>query len=118
MGKPNLLRKIQAVPFYPLFFIAYPAVALMGININEVEPVFLWRPLMVLVLTAAILFGLFRFLFKDWHRDAIALSILIFLFFTYGHLYLYLKKIEIAGIIIGRHRLMLPVWIALAALGI
>ena len=95
---------------------AYPAVALMGININEVEPVFLWRPLVVLLLTATVLLILLRFLLKDWHRAALLLSFMIFLFFTYGHLYLYLKKIEIAGIIIGRHRLMLPIWIGLAIL--
>ena len=118
MGKSATLQKIQSFPFYPLLFIAYPAVALMGININEAEPGLLWRPLIVLVLIALVLLVLLKFLLKDWHRAALVLSILIFLFFIYGHLYLYLKKIEISGFIIGRHRFMLPVWIILAALAI
>ena len=116
MGKPTTFQKIQSFPFYPLLLIAYPAVALMGININEVEPALLWRPLIVLVLTALGLLVLFKLLLKDWHQAALVLSILIFLFFIYGHLYLYLKRIELAGIIIGRHRFMFPLWIGLAVL--
>ena len=53
---------------------------------------------------------------KDWHRAALLLSIFIFLFFTYGHVYGYLKKIEIAGFVLGRHRQMLPLWVGMGAL--
>lgn len=116
MGKPTFIEKFQSFPYYPLLFAAYPAVALMGININEAEPGMLWRPLIVLVLTAFLLLLVLRLLLKDWHRSAILLGILIFLFFIYGHLYLYLKKIEFAGIILGRHRFMLPIWIGLLLL--
>lgn len=101
---------------YPLFFAAYPALALVGININEVEPAVLWRPLIILVLSAAILLIAFRLIIRDWHRAALLLSTLIFLFFTYGHLYLFLKKIDIAGFIIGRHRYMVPLWLGMGAL--
>jgi len=101
---------------YPLFFAAYPALALVGININEVEPAVLWRPLIILVLSAAILLIALRLIIRDWHRAALLLSTLIFLFFTYGHLYLFLKKIDIAGFIIGRHRYMVPLWLGMGAL--
>src|SRR5215216_1943400 len=116
MGKSTLLHRIQSFPFYPILFVAYPAVALMGININEVEPVLLWRPVLVLVLAGCVLLVLLKFLLKDWHRAAVLLSILIFLFFIYGHAYLYLKKIEVAGVIVGRHRFMFPLWLVLAGL--
>jgi hypothetical protein len=39
------------------------------------------------------------------------------LFFTYGHLYTYLKTVEISGFALGRHRQLLPLWIGLALLG-
>jgi hypothetical protein len=106
------------MPLYPLFFAAFPVLSLMGNNINEVEPVFLWRPLIFLLLVSSILLVVFNFLSKDLHRSAVLFSIITFLFFVYGHVYFYLKKIEIAGIIIGRHRHMAPLWIGLVALAI
>jgi hypothetical protein len=98
---------------HPLF-VAYPVLA-AGININEVEPAVLCRPLIVLLL-AAVLLALLGLFSRDWHRAALLLSIFIFLFFTYGHAYGYLKKIEIGGFILGRHRQMLPLWLGLGAL--
>jgi hypothetical protein len=115
VAKPSLFQKLQTLPLHPIFFTAYPVLALVGVNINEVEPAVLWRPLFVLLLGAAILLILFGLVSKDWHRAALLLSMFIFLFFTYGHVYGYLKKIEIAGFIPGRHRQMLPLWLGLGA---
>jgi len=103
---------------HPLFFVVYPVLALVGININEVEPSVLWRPLIVLLLSAAVLMSLLGLVSRDWHRAALLLSIFIVLFFTYGHVYGYLKKIDLGGFILGRHRQMLPLWLWLAALAV
>ncbi len=113
VAKPSLFQKIQSMPLHPVFFAVYPALALVGVNINEVEPAVLWRPLFILLLSAAFLLTLFGWASKDWHRAALLLSIFIFLFFTYGHVYGYLKRIEIAGFIPGRHRQMLPLWMGM-----
>jgi len=53
---------------------------------------------------------------SDWDRAAVLVFILIFLFFTYGHISLYLKRIDIDGFILGRHRQMLPLWLGVGAL--
>jgi hypothetical protein len=116
--KSSLFQKIQFAPLYPLFFAAYPVLALVGININEVEPIVLWRPLIVLVFAAIAFLILFGFLFQDSQRGALLLSILIFLFFTYGHAYAYLKQINIAGQVVGRHRYMLPLWVGVSLLAV
>jgi len=118
MAKSTLFQKIRWMPAYPLFLIAYPVLALVGININEVEPNVLWRPLVVLLSIASLLLILFQFVSRDWHRAALALAILIFLFFTYGHVYFYLKKIEVAGFILGRHRQMVPLWVGAGVLAV
>lgn len=102
---------------YPLLFAAYPVVALVGSNINEVEPVVLWRPLGLVVLAALGVLLILRFVTRDWHRAALITSVLLLLFFSYGHLYAHLKKIEMSGFVIGRHRHMLPFWLGLAASG-
>jgi len=116
MAKPVWVQKIRSLPLYPFFFIAYPVLALVGINVNEVEPNVLWRPLIVLSASALILLVLFRSVLGDWHRAAILLSIFIFLFFTYGHVYFYLKKVDVSGFILGRHRQMIPLWLGTGAL--
>src|SRR5689334_20750997 len=116
MSKSNLFQKIKLIPLYPFFFIAYPVVALLGFNINEVEPSVLWRPLIVLLFGAIILLIVMRLLLRDWDRAAVLLFIFILLFFTYGHIYLYLKKIDLGGFILGRHRQMLPLWLGVGAL--
>jgi hypothetical protein len=118
VAKSSLFQRVQAIPFHPLLFAVYPVLALMGININEVEPVVLWRPLFVLLLSVAFLLLLFGLFSRDWHRAAFLLSIFIFLFFTYGHVYAYLKKIDVDGFILGRHRQMLPLWVGLAVLAV
>ena len=115
MVKSSWFQKLQFIPLYPFFFAAYPALALVGININEVEPSVLWRPLIVVVLSAVILLIFLRWITRDWHRAALLLAVLIFLFFTYGHAYFYLKKIDVAGLVLGRHRYMVPLWLGIGA---
>src|SRR5688572_161795 len=116
MAKSAWFQKIQFLPLYPFFFIAYPVLALVGININEVEPNVLWRPLIILLFSTLTLILVLRFIMRDWHRAAVLISVFIFLFFTYGHAYSYLKKIDISGFILGRHRQMLPLWLGVGAL--
>src|SRR5687768_7736892 len=115
VSKPSLFQKIKLIPLHPIFFAAYPVLALVGININEVEPAVLWRPLLVVLVGTVFLLALFGLVSKDWHRAALLLSMFIFLFLTYGHVYGYLKKIEFAGFILGRHRQMLPLWVGIGA---
>jgi hypothetical protein len=114
--KSSSFQKLQFIPLYPLFLAAYPALALVGTNINEVEPSVLWRPLIVVILSTMILLVLLRWITRDWHRAALLLAVLIFLFFTYGHAYFYLKKIDLAGFVLGRHRYMVPLWLGIGAL--
>lgn len=116
MAKPAWFQKTQLLPLYPFFFVAYPVLALVGININEVEPNVLWRPLIILLFSVFILMVVLRLIMRDWHRAAILISVFIFLFFTYGHAYSYLKKVDISGFILGRHRQMLPLWLGVGAL--
>jgi hypothetical protein len=116
MSRSNLLQRLKTLPIHPLFFVVFPALSLMGNNIHEVEPSFLWRPLVVLFFVALSLLTVSSLLLRDWHRAAVFLSIVIFLFFIYGHANFYIKKIEVGGLVIGRHRHMLPVWVGLTIL--
>ena len=107
------MKSIKNFPVYFLLFSIYPILALLGFNISEVEPDVLFRPLLVSIAITLILFLVLRFLLGDRYKAALGVSILLLLFFSYGHIYNYLKAINFGGFIPGRHRLMVPVWVGL-----
>jgi hypothetical protein len=113
----RIIEKIKFLPFYPFFFTLYPLLALTGSNISEITISAVWRLLIFMLLGVFITTILFFFLIRDWHRVAITISVLALLFFTYGHLYSYLKTVEISGFVLGRHRQLLPLWTGLGVLG-
>ena len=43
-------------------------------------------------------------------------SLFIILIFSYGHIYTILENVEIAGILIGRHRYLMAIWLILTIL--
>jgi hypothetical protein len=96
----------------------YPAVALLGVNISEVEASVVWRPLLVLAGVALVSMFLLRLFLRDWQRAALAASLLALLFFTYGRAYEVVKNQTLGGFIVGRHRYLLVMWILLAALAV
>ncbi|RME89506.1 MAG: hypothetical protein D6770_04280, partial [Anaerolineae bacterium] len=110
--------EFRRIPLYPLLLGIYPVVALMGINVSEVKVDALWRPLTVLAVGSLLLFAALSLWLRDRHRAAVASAVLLFLFFTYGHVYGYLKTIQIGGFVVGRHRYLLPLWGVLGVLGL
>lgn len=104
------LLKLLSFPVYPLFFAVYPVLNLLGNNISQVHLVVLWRPLGVIILVTCIFMPVLYLLYRDWHRAAVVFSLLALLFFSYGHLYGYLKTLDFSGFIPGRHRYLSLIW--------
>lgn len=107
---------LRSVPFHPFLFAAYPILALLAINISEVDPSSGWRPLLLSLLAAGLLTLAFYAIFRDWMRAALLCTIVLILFYSYGHVYILLKGLEINGIFLFRHRTLIPLWGVLAAL--
>ncbi|MBN2148219.1 MAG: hypothetical protein JW726_12570 [Anaerolineales bacterium] len=105
---------MKRLALHPLLFSAYFVLALVGLNIDQVKPALILRPLLVVLLGATLLWLVLRLLLKDWRRAAIAATLLLVLFFTYGHVYNFLEQ---NVPFLGRHRVLLPLWIILAAGG-
>jgi hypothetical protein len=76
------------------------------------------RSLLVSILLAVVLFLILGAILRDAHRSALLLSILLILFYSYGHIYNQLVGIEVAGIHPFQHRTLLPLWLILAALAV
>jgi hypothetical protein len=76
------------------------------------------RPLILSLIVAGLLVLIFYLVYRDWRRTALISTIILILFFSYGHIYLLLKGVEVGGFYLFRHRTLIPIWIVLATLAI
>lgn len=109
----TILNKI----LHPFLFGIYPVVALLAHNIEEIQVKAALRSIIISILATVTIVVLYKLLLRDRHKVAIVSTLSIGLFFSYGHIYNFLEQVNILGITIGRHRLFVPVWIALFAIG-
>ena len=109
-----MLRKLNQFPFYPLLFAAFPVLALLGTNIHEVNPGVALRSLIIAIAGALVILLIARLVMGSWSKAALVATLLLLLFFSYGHLYSWLKGLGGIGFQLARHRYLLPAF-ALAA---
>jgi len=109
--------KRSPIPVHPLLVAISPILTLLAANLNEIYFSDAWRSLAVASLVSILLLCILRLVFKDWQRAAILTSLLLILFFSYGHLYTAIKSKSILGFVIGRHRYLLILWMFLASAG-
>ncbi len=117
MGASSQKTYSMKKSFHPFLLAAYFVVELLALNLDQVRPLAAWRALLVCLLGAGLLFGLLRLLARDWQRAALLSSLFLLLFFTYGHVYQYLEVHPVFALALGRHRLLLPLWLLAAGLG-
>lgn len=113
-GREEGRRKRQFV-VHPVLFAAFPVLYLYAHNIQEgVSLGNLLRSLMVVMGATAILFVIAWALVRNLWKAGLIVSILVFLFFSYGHIYLAVRGWRVAGILVGRNAVLGIVWIVLA----
>jgi hypothetical protein len=105
--------KLRRWPLYLLVAAVYPVLALLANNISQVKASAALRPLFLVVCAAVLLWGIFLLLLHDSRRSAMLASWWLALFFAYGHILNFLG----AHTSLGKHRLLLPLWILLALAG-
>lgn len=108
------MSKIKQFPFHPWLFAAYPIVALLAVNIDQIKSTAALRSLLITLAAAVVVWVLLNLICKDWRRAALLVSLYFILFFSYGHVYHFLETQSILGMAFGRHRLLIVVWLLLA----
>src|SRR5512139_3890644 len=83
---------IQFWILHPFLISIYPVLALYANNVDEAEFSAVIRPLFLCLLGAVIVLGLFTLLLRDKPRAALATSLCLVLFYSYGHIYSYLEN--------------------------
>lgn len=102
---------MKRLVFHPLLLSLFPALTLLAHNIDQVKPSVSVRSLAISFLAAGALFLLLRLAMRSWQWSAILTSVALVWFFSYGQIYNALKPVQIAGIHIGHHGFLLPVWL-------
>ena len=101
---------LKKFPLYPILFSIFPVLSLAGYNIDEISLDVIWRPLLTSLLMGALLFGFAKLIFRDWGRAALAVSLILFLFFIYGQVYNVLEDVTFGNMSLFRHRTLLPLF--------
>ena len=70
---------LRTIPIHPVFFAAYPIIALLAFNITELSVSAGFRSLLLSVLLGALLFLIFRWIFRDVRLGALVASALLIL---------------------------------------
>ncbi len=98
---------------HPFFFAAYPVLAVLAYNIEEVYTQAALRSLLVALLLGGLLYALLARLLHDRPRAAVLVTTLLIFFFLYGQLYNELRLLPGIGQLLGRHRVLAPLWLVL-----
>jgi len=77
--------KIINFPWYFVAFAAYPVLALLSSNLDVFGYTVVFRPLVISIYIAVILFLILTLIYRNWHKAAFAISALTILFYTYGY---------------------------------
>jgi hypothetical protein len=106
--KENFLYRI---PFYPFLIGLYPVLFLWQINYNQVQAFVIPPALLLAVEICAPVFLLAWLVLRKPLKAAALAGLLLFMFYTYGALFSQIDNLTVAGVIIGRHRYLLPAWL-------
>lgn len=110
------MHRLKNLVIHPFLVAAYPILALLSHNVEEIGMGDALRSLIAAQVAAAILLTLTRLIFKDWRKAGLVTSITLIFFFSYGHIYAAIKGINATALMLGRHRLLVPLFIILWAL--
>jgi hypothetical protein len=107
---------------HPFLFAIFPVLFLFAYNIDEVPATDLILPLFATIIGTLIVFLLLRLITKNSNKAAIVTSILLILFFSYGHVRDALSSLGINGLDIGQLHIspqfiLAPLWLALFIVG-
>lgn len=110
--------KLLSIPLHIFIFSVYPAFALWAHNIGQVGINSTYRAILVSLLIGGLVWIASWLFLHDGLRAGILAMVLLALFFSYGHVYAYVEKAEVFGLLIGRHRFLAVVWLILAGFGV
>jgi hypothetical protein len=105
------------LPLHPFLFALYPVAAMLAFNAADVRLGDGVRSFLLALLLASVLFLASRLVVRDSQRAAMMTTLALLLLFSYGHVYRWFGSLGSLGDTLGRHRYLIPVWVAVMACG-
>lgn len=102
--------------YHPFLFGIIPVLSIFQVNFTQVSPEEVLRPLILSFLFALLSVLLINILISNIAKAALITTLLFCLIYSYGHVYNNIENQELFGLLIGRHRILLSVWIFVFAL--
>jgi len=110
-------KQISAFPWHSLLIALYAPLGLGAHNIGQTSAGSIIRAVNLSAIFAALLLFICWLLLRNWQAAGVVATLLLILFFTYGHLYNFISDLQVGGILVGRHRYLVIVWTGLALVG-
>lgn len=100
---------------HPFCVAAYPILYLLSLNIQQIPPTQVVRPLLISLSVALFLTILFGAAAKNLRQGGLSTTIILILFFTYGHVY---NWMELNTPALARHTFLGILWLLMLVLGL
>jgi hypothetical protein len=113
-----IINRYKEFPWHPFLLGVFPTLALLANNITEIRIEDALRSLIVSLAAATLLTVILRLFLKDLNKAAAISSLALVLFFSYGHIYSIFEANNLAGLAIGRHRVLAPTYLVILAVGV
>jgi hypothetical protein len=102
---------------HPLLWATHAVLSVAALNVAELQPFQVIRPLILAWLLTTLLIIALGVITRSYDTGALLASLLVILFFAYGHVYDLIKGQVLGPVMIGRHRYLALAWIAIALVG-
>jgi hypothetical protein len=100
----------RLVLYHPFLFAVYPVIYLYARNLDEVTVSDLVKPVIVALVAAVILVALARVVVRDRAKAALIAAIALLMTCMYGHVTEGIRGMVVAGYVVGRGSVILPLW--------
>ncbi len=112
------MRPIRHYPFHPILIAAYPILVLYAHNYDQVVRNAFARSLLFSLLGISLIMAVVWLILRNVHKAALISSGLAILFYSYGHFYSAFREVGMVGLMMSRHRFLMPIWIVMLILWI
>ncbi|HEY9075224.1 MAG TPA: hypothetical protein VIO61_01685 [Anaerolineaceae bacterium] len=103
------LARLSRFPFYPILLGIYPVIFLWVTNYTDIPVEAVVRTLVYSLVIALLAYLLALVVFRNLSKAALVSGVFLLIFYAYGHIFRLMDNASILGIVIGRHRYLLPI---------
>ena len=101
----------------PILFAIFPILALWETNYSRFSTIEILLPAMETLLATFLLYFLARLVIRNSVKAGLLSTLILLLYFTYGHVYNLIEDKTIFGLMVGRHRVLIVIWAVIFVVG-